>query len=67
HEGLLISVEMSQSTPNPEALTHIKNPARVSPMSRYYTPSALEPVDRPFDGVAFLVPLFVEAGWPSAA
>ncbi|MFI8266757.1 hypothetical protein, partial [Streptomyces sp. NPDC085665] len=30
--------EMSQSTPNPEALTHFKNPARVSPTSRDNTP-----------------------------
>ncbi len=33
HEGLLGSVQMSQSTPNPEALTSFKNPARVSPTS----------------------------------
>ncbi|CAB52904.1 putative transposase, partial [Streptomyces coelicolor A3(2)] len=38
-EGLLNSVEMSQSTPNLEALTHFKNPARVSPTSRDNTPS----------------------------
>ncbi|GHI74328.1 hypothetical protein Snoj_82460 [Streptomyces nojiriensis] len=42
HEGLLGSVQMSQSTPNPEALTHFKYPARVSPTSRDNTPRPKE-------------------------
>lgn len=41
HEGLLVSVRISQSTSSQQALTQFKHPPRVSPTSRDNTPTCL--------------------------